>query len=84
MVVDAGTRTVEFETGEKGWFDGLVVKLNLQAYQSCSMGAAAAEPIEVSTRAGIGITRWLVAMEDVGCGRQGQPGEEPSPKFAPD
>ena len=35
MVVDAGKKMVEFETGEKGWLDGLVVKLNLEPYLSC-------------------------------------------------
>ena len=80
MVVD-GKFFVEFKTGEKGWLDGLVVKLNLEPYLSCSMGAAAAEPIDMWARAGIG-TRWLVAMEDAGCGRHGHPGREPFPPFA--
>ena len=76
-------KIVEFETGEKGWLNDLVVKLNYEPYLSCSMEAAAAEPIDVWARAGIG-TWWLVAMEDAGCGRHGHPGGEPFPPFAPD
>ena len=72
MMVDANNEVVEFEAGEDGWLDGLVVKLKYEPYLSCSVGAAAAEPVDVWARAGIGI-RWLVAMEDAGCGRHGHP-----------
>ena len=37
MVVDAGNAKMEFETGEKGWLDDLVVKLNYEPYLSCSI-----------------------------------------------
>ena len=83
MVIDVGNKRGDLETGEKGWLDGLVVKLNLEPNLSCSMGAAAAEPIDLWARAEIG-TRWLFAMEDAGCGRHGHPGGEPFPPFAPD
>ena len=83
MVVDAGKAKVKFETGEKGWLDDLVVKLNYKPYLLCSMGAAAAEPIDVWTRSGIG-TRWLLAVEDAKHGRHGHPGGESFPPFAPD
>ena len=56
---------VEFETGEKGWLDDLVVKLNQEPYMPCSVEAAAAKLIDVWFRTGIG-TRWRVAMEDAG------------------
>ena len=83
MVVDAGKNMVEFETGEKGWLDGLVVKLNYAQYLSCPVGAPAAEPVDVWARVGVG-TRWLVAMEDAGRGRPGHPAGESFPPFAPD
>ena len=54
MVIDVGNKRGDLETGEKGWLDGLVVKLNLEPNLSCSMGAAAAEPIDVWARAEIG------------------------------
>ena len=82
MVVDAGKKMVEFETGEKGWLDDLVVKLNYEPYLPCSVEAAGAEPIDVWARSGIG-TRWLVAVESAGCGRHGHLGGEPFPPFAP-
>ena len=74
---------VEFETGEKEWLDGLVVKVNYEPYLSRSMGAAASEPIGMWPRSGTG-TRWLVVMEDAGRGRHGRPGGESFPRFAPD
>ena len=49
------------------------MKLNYELYLSCSMGAAAAEPVGVQPRSGIG-TRWLVAVELAGRGRHGHPG----------
>ena len=67
--------------GEKGWVNGLVVKLNYESNLSCSVGASAAEPISVWARAGIGV-RWLVAMEDAG--RHGHPGREHFPRVGPD
>ena len=83
VLVDAGKSMVEFETGLKGWLGDLVVKLNYEPRLSCSMRAAAAEPIDVWARAGIG-TRWLFAMEDVGCGGHEHPGGESFSPFAPD
>ena len=67
--------------GEKGWLNGLLVKLNYESNISCSVGASAAEPIDVWARAGIG-TRWLVAIEDAG--RHGHPGGERFPPFGTD
>ena len=72
----------QFETG-KGWLENLVVKLNYEQYLPCSVGAPAAELVDVWARVGVG-TRWLVAMEDAGCGRRGHPGGESFPPFAPD
>ena len=37
----------QVETGEKGWLEDLVVKLNYEQYLSCSVGAPAAEPVDV-------------------------------------
>ena len=82
MVVDEGKNMVGFETGEKGWFDDLFVKLYFQPCLSCSIKTAAAKPIDVCARPGVG-TRWLVAMEDVGCRRHGHPSGEPFPPFSP-
>ena len=48
-----------------------------------SVGTAAAEPLGVWARAGIGTT-WLAAMEDARCGRHGYLGGEFFPPFAPD
>ena len=59
------------------------MKVNYEPYLSCSMGAAAAEPIGVWRRSGIG-TRWLVVVEDADRGRHGHPGGESSPRCAPD
>ena len=73
----------QFETGEKRRLQDLVVKLNYEQYLSCSVGAPAAEPVHVWARVGVG-TRWLVAVEDAGCGRRGHPGGEPFQPFAPD
>ena len=77
MVVDAGKNVVELKTGEKGWLRDLVMQLSYESCLSCSVGAVAAEPIDVWAGAGIG-TRWLIAMEDTGCGRHGHPGGEPA------
>ena len=63
----------QFKTGEKRWLENLVVKLNYEQYLSCSVGAPAAEPVDVWARVGVG-TRWLVEVEDAGCGRRGHPG----------
>ena len=73
----------QFETGKKGWLEKLVVKLNYEQYRSCSVGAPAAEPVDVWGRVGVG-TRWLIAVESAGCGRHGHPGGESIPPFAPD
>ena len=73
----------QFETEEKGWLKDLVVKLNYEQYLSCSVGAPAVEPVFVWGRVGVG-TRWLVAVEDAGCGRHGHPDRESFPPFAPD
>ena len=73
----------QFEAGEKGWLEDLVMKLNYEQYLSCSMEAPAAEPVVVWARVWVG-TRWLVAMEGAGCGRHGHPGAESFPPFAPD
>ena len=73
----------QFETGEKGWREDLVVKLYYEQNLSCSVGAPAAEAVDVLARVGVG-TRWLVAVEDAGCGRHGHPGGESFPPFAPD
>ena len=54
MVVDSGKNMVECETGETGWLDSLIVKLNYEPYLSCSMVPAAAEPIAVRACFGIG------------------------------
>ena len=54
MVVDAGKNTVDFETAEKRWLDGLVVKLKYAWYLSCSVGTPAAEPFDVWARVGVG------------------------------
>ena len=67
----------QFEAGEKEWLDDLVVKLNNGKYPP------AAEPVDVWARVGVG-TRWLVGVEDAGCGRHGHPGGESFPPFAPD
>ena len=83
VVVDEGNTRVEVETGEKGWLDNLVVKLNYESSLSCFVGAAAAEPIDLWTRSGIG-TRWLVAVEDAGRGRHKHPDGECFPPLAPD
>ena len=70
------------ETGEKGWLKDLVVKPNFEQYLPCSVGAPAAEPVDVWARDGVG-ARWLVAVEDAGCGRHGHPQvENPSPACA--
>lgn len=74
---------MEFESGEKGWLDYLLVKLNYEPYLSYSIGTAAVEPVDVWARSGIG-TSWLVAVEDAGCERHGHPRGEPFPPFAPD
>ena len=63
----------QFETGEKRWLENLVVKLNYEQYLPCSVGAPAAESVDVWALVGVG-TRWLVAAEDAGCGRHGHPG----------
>ena len=76
-------RQEQFETGEKRGLEDLVVKLNYEQYLSCSVEAPAAEPVDMWARVGVG-TRWLVAVEDAGCGRHGRPGEESFPPFAPD
>ena len=68
----------QLETGEKGWLEELVVKLNYEQYLSCSVGSPAAEPDDVWARVGVG-TRWLVAVDDAGCGRHGHPGGESFP-----
>ena len=73
----------QFETGEKTWLEKLVVKLNYEQYLPCSVGVPAAEPVDVWGRVGVG-TRWLVAVEDAGCGRHGHPGGESFPPLAPD
>ena len=67
--------------GEKGWPDGLVMKLNYESNLSCSVGASAAEPIDVCARAGIG-TRWMVATEDAQT--HGHSAGEPVPPFGPE
>ena len=67
----------QFVTGDKGWLEDLVVKQNYEKYPP------AAEPVDVWARVGVG-TRWLVAVEDAGCGRHGRPGGESFPPFAPD
>ena len=72
----------QFETGEKGWLADLVVKPNYEQYLPCSVGAPAAELVDVWARVGVG-TRWLVAVEDPGCGRRGHPSGESFPPFAP-
>ena len=76
-----GQQQQQFETGQKGWLVELVVKPNYEQYLLCSVGAA--EPVDVWARVGVG-TRWLVAVEDAGCGRHGHPGGESFPMFAPD
>ena len=63
----------QFKRGEKRWLENLVVKLNYEQYLPCSLGAPAAEPVDAWARVGVG-TRWLVAVEDAGCGRRGHPG----------
>ena len=63
----------QFETGEKRWLEKLVVKLNYEQYLPCSVGAPATGPVDVSAWIGVG-TRWLVAVEDAGCGRHRHPG----------
>ena len=68
----------QFETGEKEWLEDWVVKLNYEQYLSCSVGAPAAEPVDVWARVGVG-TRWLVAMDNAECGRHGHPGGESFP-----
>ena len=68
----------QFETGEKEWLEDLVVKLNYEQYLSCSVEAPAAEPVDVWARVAVG-TRWLVAVEDAGCGRHEHPGGESFP-----
>ena len=73
----------KFETGEKRWLENSVVKRDYEQYLSCSVGAPAAEPIDVWGRVGVG-PRGLVAVENAGCGRHGHPGGEPFPPFAPD
>ena len=73
----------QLETGEKECFEDLVVKLNYKQHLPCSVGAPAAEPVDVWTRVGVG-TRWQVAVEDTGCGRHEHPGGESFPPFAPD
>ena len=55
-----------------------VVKLNYEQCLPCSMGALAAEPVDVRAQ------RWLVAVEDAGCGRRGHPGKESFSPFATD
>ena len=72
----------QFETGEKGWLADLVVKPNYEQYLPCSVGAPAAEPVDMWAQVGVG-TRWLVAVEDPGCGRRGHPSGESFPPFAP-
>ena len=54
------------------------MKLNYEQYLSCSVVAAAAEPVDAWARVGVG-TRWLVAVEDAGCERHGYPGGESFP-----
>ena len=73
----------QFQTGNKGWLEDLVVRLNYEQYLWCSVGAPAAEPVDVRARVGVG-RRWLVTLEDAGCGRRGNPGGESFPPFAPD
>ena len=82
-MIDACKAKVKFETGEKGWLDDLVVKLNYEPHLSCFVGAPASEPIDLWTRSGID-TRWLVALEDAGRGTHGHPDGESLPLFAPD
>ena len=60
----------------------MVVKLK-QQYLSCSVGTPAAEPVDVWAPVRVG-TRWLVAVEDAGCGRRGHPDGEFFTLFAPD
>ena len=83
VVVDAGKAKVEFETGEKRWLQDFVVKLKYEQCLSCSVGAPAAEPVDVWARVGVG-TRWLVAVEDAGGRRHEHPGGESFPPFARD
>ena len=83
MVVDAGEKIVECETGEEGWLEGLGVKLNYAQYLSCHVGAPATGPINVWAQVGVG-TRWLVAMEDAGREMYGHPAGGSFPLFAPD
>ena len=49
--------------GEKGWLNGLALKLNYEPCLSSFVEASAAEPIDVWARAAIGTT-WLCAIED--------------------
>ena len=75
MVVDACKNMVEFETRKKGRLDGLVVKVYYEPYLSCSVGAAATEPIDVWARAGIGTRlRW----KTLGVGGTDTQAENPS------
>ena len=67
--------------GDKGWRDGLVVRLNYESHLSCSVGTSDAEPIEVWARAGVG-TRMLVAVEYAP--RHGHPAGKPFPSFGSD
>ena len=78
-----GQQQQQFETAENGWLADLVVKPNYEQCLPCSVGAPAAEPVYVRGRVGVG-TRWLVAVEDAGCGRHRHPGGESFPAFTPD
>ena len=60
------------EAGKKGWLENLVVKLDYEQYRSSSVGAPAAEPVDVWGRVGVG-TRWLVKVGDAGCGKRRHP-----------
>ena len=42
-----GQQQRQFETGEKGWLEDLVVKLNYEQCMSCSVGAPAAGPVDL-------------------------------------
>ena len=59
-------------TGKKAWQENLDVKLDYEQYRSSSVGAPAAEPVDVWGRVGVG-TRWLVKVGDAGCGKRRHP-----------
>ena len=44
----------QFKTGERGWPEDLAVKLHYEQYLPCSVGAPAAEPVDVWARVGVG------------------------------